>query len=1250
MKETKTTYAYLIEHMTEPSFDKVRSIAYDFVQKLPSELVGELHEMLNRGVDILDSEPLMQMYFYSYGCMHSEKLAFAFQNLNNYIKSAETIDLIDYGCGQGLATLCYHDFILKNCPQQNVRSITLIEPSNVALARAELLCSCFFPDAVITVVHKTFDELDITDIQVKGNVPTLHLFSNILDVESYDVKSLSNIVKLSIKGDNEFLIVSPMQNTRRLSRLKEFVETLDVNCYFEKYLDKQQLREDKDWTCSAILCSTRNEEYAALNLEEIYKKANELFCDIFLARDKEYAEKVFNEVKVCADNGDAKCMNAMGRFYDKGVVVEQDYHKASEWFTLAYNKGYLPALCNIALQYANGDGVNKDTSHAIELVRKIECDDPLLFNSALGRIYWADRNHELAFEYWKKATELGDALSECYYGLLLFKGKYCEMNRKAGVRHLRNAANNGFDIAILKMAHLYELGADDAGVKQSDIQSVKNYKIAARKGNEKAQLKLAKIYKEGLLGVKKDAKESFKWYLILAESGNSGVSFNVAYSYANGIGVEKNYKEAVKWYNVAVSNGSAAAMNNLAICYNYGYGVEKDLEKAFSLYFKSANSGDMVAANNLSNCYHNGIGTQENPNEALIWKEKVANSNNAEAQFTLAEWYFNGYGTDKNLEKALCWFVKSECDDCDQIKDVNDCIIYIKEKVNEVDPFYQYLFAKCYEYGVGLSKDKSEAEFWYKASADNGFVESQIKLRRTSSISTNVTEEELAHGIIDEYGVKYSHDWKKVLSCSYVTSKCYQILPGTRIIADGAFTGQNIERIVIPSSIIKIGDNPFKSNPRWNKNKVIIENHSHCFISKNCAIYSKDGINMIAYLGNDKHFEVPEGVKHIGNSCFSNTSSLEDVTFPITLESIGKEAFEDCYSLLSIDLPRGVKSIGESAFFGCENLRNVWSLGSVETIEPKTFEGCDLKYIHLPSTLKRIGDNAFNCNTKLIGVELPDSVEELGDSVFAYCRKFECINLGESIRKIGDFCFYGCPINEIRLPSSLVQLGVRPFGCVENIITKPNSLYVSNGGTLINTKTGNLECYFGRESSLILTDIKSISPLAFYKSHVEHVVVPESVKEISEYAFYEATKVESISLPNQLELIGTGAFYGCSSLSKATIPESVKEVQPSSFYGCLTLKTIQFKGSNTKASESVIHHLSFNGFPSGYRSHRKLMGTVEESFYHEVDVESLDVITIIVPHSAKCNYTFNPVYSKYSSFEGKDMQRRFQIVESDENC
>lgn len=1247
MKETKTTFAYLIEHMTEPSFDKVRSIACDFVQKLPSELVDELHEMLNRGVDILDSEPLMQMYFYSYGCMHSEKLSFAFKNLNNYIRSAETIDLIDYGCGQGLATMCYHDFILNNCPQQHVRSITLIEPSSTALARAELLCSCFFPNAVITAVQKTFNELNITDIHVQGDVPTLHLFSNILDVESYDVRTLSNKVKSISKGDNEFVIVSPMQNSRRLERLEEFVETLNVNCYFEKYLDKQQLREDKDWTCAAILCSTRNEKFAALNVEEIHKKVDELFDDILLRRDTEYAEKVFEEVKLCADNGDAKCMNAMGRFYDSGLVVDKDNSKAMHWFNQASLHNYLPAICNIAIMYAEGQGVKRDIDKAISIVGILKKESPILFHATLGDIYLEDKQFTLSLENYQKAAEMGDAVSEYYFGVYLYEGEYCEVNEALGIKYIRSSAKKGVSAANFAMARLYEMGEVNAGIKQSNSLSVKYYKNAARKGDKEAQLKLAEIYKKGLLGVNKNEKESFKWYLILAESGETSVAFNVAYSYAEGIGVENDYEKAVKWYKVAIENGSIAAMNNLAICYENGYGVDKNLETAFSLYHKAASSGSLVAANNLSNCYQYGIGTQVNPREALIWKEKAANGNDTKVQVTLAEWYFKGYGTERNHEKALYWFVRSKCDDKDRIKDLNDSISYIKEKAHEEDAFYQYLLAKCYEYGLVLSKDKNEAEFWYESSADNGFVESLIKLRRAESLLTTVTKEECAHGQKDEYGVMYSYDWKKVLSCSFVYSKCYKIRKGTRVIADGAFNNQSIDKIIIPSSVIKIGENPFGSSPRWNKEKIKIECHSPYFKTKGCALYSKDGGTIIAYWGNEKHFVIPKDVKHIGSGCFSNSNLLEEITFPEGLESIGKKAFEDCYSLQSIDLPQSVKCIGESAFWGCEQLENVWSLGSIETIEPNTFEGCDLKFIHLPSTLKKIGDNAFNYNTELRNIELPDSVEELGKSVFAYCYKFERINLGESILQIGDFCFYKCSVKEIRLPSSLLHLGVRPFDCVENIITKQNSLFASVGGVLKNTKTGNLECYYGKETSLVLNGIKSISPLAFYKSKVENVTIPDSVKVISKYAFYEASKVKAISLPKQLELIEMGAFSGCSSLVNMIIPETVKEIQPSSFSGCLSLKSIQFEGSEIKVSESMIQSKNHLGFPSAYHSHCVTMGSsITEMIHRDVDIETLEVIKIIVPPSTKEKFTFNPVFS---TWEYNQMQRRFQIIESDEN-
>ena len=235
MKESKTTYSYLIEHMQNPTFQKVWDIAYDFVKKLPAELCEELHDSLNRGVDILDSEPLLQMYLYSYGKMHKAKLYYAFGNLHENVFKYNDVEIVDYGCGQGLATICYHDFIKEHNPLQKITKITLIEPSQQALSRAELLCSCFYPDAEIVAVNKNFDCLVAEDIRISPEVLTIHLFSNILDVESYDLYHLIQTITKLPSEKNEYVIVSPIQNTLRTQRLKIFASNIDGFIYYENY-------------------------------------------------------------------------------------------------------------------------------------------------------------------------------------------------------------------------------------------------------------------------------------------------------------------------------------------------------------------------------------------------------------------------------------------------------------------------------------------------------------------------------------------------------------------------------------------------------------------------------------------------------------------------------------------------------------------------------------------------------------------------------------------------------------------------------------------------------------------------------------------------------------------------------------------------------------------------------------------------------------------------------------------------------
>lgn len=1249
MKESKTTFAYIVEHMTEPSFEKVRNISCDFVQKLSSNLVDELYDQLNRGIELLDSEPLLQMYFYAYGQMHAEKLKYAFKQLSSYIKSAEKIDIVDYGCGQGLATMCYHDFIKDSNLQQQIRSITLIEPSALALSRAELLCNCFFPEATITAIHKGFDELNEDEIRIDVDYPTLHLFSNILDMESFNIALLADKIKALYHGDNDFVIVSPMQNTRRIGRLTEFVEFLGVNCYFKKCLDRQQLREDKDWTCCAILCSTRNREFATINVEEIHRRVKEFLNDVTLWYDIESIKALFDDVKICAENGDAECMNIMGLFHSKGILVKKCNEKAFVWFKLAAEYGFPNAVRNLALMYAKGDGVEKNISLATETISQIkECNSPLYYLT-LGEIEKISGCHKEAFENFRIAAEHGNSRAKYFYGTYLLKGKYCNKNNVLGVNNIESAAKNGIAPACLRLARYYEKGFMEGGIEQSNTLALKSYKSAAKNGSIKAQKKLAEIYKYGILSASKNQKESFKWYLIVAERGDYDAAFYVALSYANGDGIEKNYVNAVKWYKIAVEHGSSSAMNNLAVCYENGNGVEKNEEKAFSLYLKAAEMGGLMAANNVSVCYQKGTGTGINPQQALFWKEKAAEGGNSVARGKLAEWYFKGYGTSRNYEKALFWFAKSKLDKED-IVGIENIFDFIMHKANDGDALFQYLLAKCYAYGVFVSKDCQSSRMWYEKSGANGFVESLIKLRRIGSISTKATNEEKALGVKDNYGVVYSQDGKKVLSCSFVHCKSYNIRKGTRVICDGAFENQCIEQLLIPSSVVVIGDNPFASDPYYHDTKIAIKNQSPYYIVKDDALFTIDGRTMVAYWGKRKQLTIPDHVIYVANGCFSNSKNLEKIFVPQGVESIGRKAFEDCYSLKSLDLPKSVNFIGESAFWGCEALEEIWSLGSIKTIEPNTFEGCNLKHVHLPSCLVSIRDNAFNSNNELRSIDLPDSLETIGKHAFAYCHNLEHINLGESVKYIGDFCFYGCAIQAVRIPSSLTDLGIRPFDKVKNIITKYDGRYKAERGMLMNQETKTLECYFGDSPTITLKDVKSISPLAFYKSTVAEVILPNDITSLPEYAFYNSQNLINIKLSERLEIIGTGSFYECINLCSISIPESVREVSSAAFGGCNSLERIELKGSATNISETIFEYKDYELLPSEYHSHSITMGSwIEEvELNYKPDIESFECITIVVPKSTQNNYTFKPIY--HLEWNKRIMDRKFRIIESDENC
>ena len=77
-------------------------------------------------------------------------------------------------------------------------------------------------------------------------------------------------------------------------------------------------------------------------------------------------------------------------------------------------------------------------------------------------------------------------------------------------------------------------------------------------------------------------------------------------------------------------------------------------------------------------------------------------------------------------------------------------------------------------------------------------------------LSTTPTEEELKEAFVDEWGVKYSKDGRKLLEVPEELSGSYYVKEGTRIICDEAFfLCTSLSEIVIPDSVTSIGDSVF---------------------------------------------------------------------------------------------------------------------------------------------------------------------------------------------------------------------------------------------------------------------------------------------------------------------------------------------------------------------------------------------------------------------------------------------------------
>ena len=298
--------------------------------------------------------------------------------------------------------------------------------------------------------------------------------------------------------------------------------------------------------------------------------------------------------------------------------------------------------------------------------------------------------------------------------------------------------------------------------------------------------------------------------------------------------------------------------------------------------------------------------------------------------------------------------------------------------------------------------------------------------------------------------------------------------------------------------------------------------------------------------GGTKVEEIPALTTESG-TCGENLTWTLDSEKTLTVSGTGYMRFEGMstvgpwgYSVKKAIIGEGVLNIDNCAFWEC----------------------VDLESVQLPSTLKSIGDKAFQYCTSLKEITIPASVEEMNHP-FINCESLQGFHVA------ADNPNY-CDVNGVLMSKDQTKLYFYPLG-------RPDTSY-----TVPSTVQSIEYCSFAHSPMLktvtIPSTVKTIDENAFmYSNHLEQVSLSTGLERIGTCAFAYCPELKTMTIPGSVEFdyedwhdrdyCGASMFYECESLESVVFQEGVTSI-PNAFYGAENLKTVSIPSTAESMDES----------------------------------------------------------------------------------
>ncbi len=327
---------------------------------------------------------------------------------------------------------------------------------------------------------------------------------------------------------------------------------------------------------------------------------------------------------------------------------------------------------------------------------------------------------------------------------------------------------------------------------------------------------------------------------------------------------------------------------------------------------------------------------------------------------------------------------------------------------------------------------------------------------------------------------------------------------------------------------------------------------------------------------------LPDSVVHLGNHSFLNCTKLTDLTIPVSLNSYGSDerypAFNGCMAVQKVTFTNGNGVPFDYYDSWSHNPKNEklapWNMNSdiaktiiiadnVTKLGQEMFHKCNIQELTIPMTIDLDAYSAFVVSyDNLEYVTITKGTNGVGCDYDVYAPlitipwnkapNLKTVTVGEGVSHIGTRTFNKCTAETLILPNSLTSFGKYAFEiCSFRYITMPISLNAVwlDGSPAFHDLSGVVKFYFtpGSGYGYDYAAYKGsncwyqLTPWYACKDSLREINFSEGITHIGSDAFRELF-ILSMELPNSVQSLGCHAFYRIDALSSLTLPITLDSV------------------------------------------------------------------------------------------------------------